>query len=112
MMRRPLSLAALSLVAVAAAGCQQRTSIVIPNRVLDRPLDLDLACVQTDGEVMTPLSVNQCASTVSDCGSRDTPQLLGLIANSERNEVALFAKCLGGLVDRGFGVVAHAFPSY
>ncbi|MCA9662582.1 MAG: hypothetical protein KC486_29855 [Myxococcales bacterium] len=99
MMRRPLSLAALSLVAVAAAGCQQRTSIVIPNRVLDRPLDLDLACVQTDGEVMTPLSVNQCASTVSDCGSRDTPQLLGLIANSERNEVALFAKCLGGLVD-------------
>ncbi|MEZ4381486.1 MAG: hypothetical protein R3A79_09060 [Nannocystaceae bacterium] len=99
-MRRPLSLAALSLVAVAAtAGCQQRTSVVIPNRVLDRPLDLSLTCVQTDGEIMTPLSVNQCAETVSDCASRDTPQLLGLIANSERNEVALFAKCLGGLVD-------------
>jgi len=103
MMRRSLPFAALALVApllaVGYGGCQQQTRTVIPNRVLDRPLDVSLACIQTDGEVVTPLAFNQCDGTISSCSSRDTPQLIGIIANSERNEVALFSNCLGGLVD-------------
>ncbi len=121
-MMRPLSLAhrynsmgrgcgltiALAL-AFGVVGCQQQEKTLTPNRVLDRPLDLGLACVQTDGELITPLTVNQCDSIVHACTTKDTPQLVGLIANSERNEVALFSLCLGGLVDMDPGAPGYQF---
>ncbi len=90
-------------------ACQKQDQQVIPNRVLDRPLDLGLACVQTDGERVTPLARNQCDSIVHACTSQETPQLVGLIANSERNEVALFSLCLGGLVDMDPGTPGYQF---
>ncbi|MCB9566292.1 MAG: hypothetical protein H6710_03595 [Myxococcales bacterium] len=102
-MRRSPPFAALGLAAlavVAAAGCQRRTNAVIPNRVLDRPLDVALACVSSpDGLTVETASLNECAGSISDCGALNTPHLVGFIANSERNEIALFRKCAGALVD-------------
>ncbi|MEM6993066.1 MAG: hypothetical protein AAF721_21315 [Myxococcota bacterium] len=87
---------ALGLVAVGllGAGCQQDQRQLVPNRVLDRPLDVALACVDTldNGDIQV-LSLEQCnGSTSSDC-TADAPQLIGFVANSERNEVALFRRC-------------------
>ncbi|HGG58107.1 MAG TPA: hypothetical protein ENK31_09960, partial [Nannocystis exedens] len=98
-MGRGFGLAIAFALAFGPAGCQQQNQTEIPNRVLDRPLDLGLACVQTNGELITPLTTNQCDGSVRACSARETPQLVGLVANSERNEIALFSLCLGGLVD-------------
>lgn len=94
---RRLQVAALTLLAV--AGCNNRNTVVIPNRVLDRPTDLALGCVFTDGEHVRPTSVDQCLGSIANCGSTNVDQLVGFITNSERNEVALFRKCGGELVD-------------
>ncbi|PRQ05896.1 hypothetical protein ENSA5_00070 [Enhygromyxa salina] len=109
MMRRPtLGWFALAL---AALGCQAQEEVDIPNRVLDRPTDMALVCaavecedldddgVDDPGECTTvalPLSV--CQSEASSCSS-DNPHLVGFVANSERNEIAMFTKCANRLVD-------------
>lgn len=95
-----LALCALGL-AIAATGCRNQNQVVVPNRVLDRPLDVALACVRrTDAGGVEVLSLNVCAgSTSSDCFA-DGPQLVGFVTNSQRNEVAMFRKCdRNGLVD-------------
>lgn len=99
--RRPVSswqaaalLGGALLGTVAAGGCQDDNRQLVPNRVLDRPLDVTLACVQrrSDNSVEV-LSLNECnGSTNSNCAD-DGPQLVGFVANSERNEVALFRRC-------------------
>lgn len=93
-------------VAVAAAGtaCNRTQQVLVPNRVLDRPLDVVLACVRDNGSQVEVLSLNQCAgSNPGRCEITDspTPQVIGFVANSERNEVGLFRRCdrQAGLVD-------------
>ena len=98
MPRRPPA-AALALLLPLAAACQNRNTVVIPNRVLDRPTDLVLGCVFNDGEHVRPTSVDQCSGSISNCSADRVDQLIGFITNSERNEVALFRKCGGELVD-------------
>lgn len=101
MSTRPVVALSALLVAVvaSAAGCSRRNTVETPNRVLDRPVDLVLACVNTDGESIFPTSIEQCADTISACGTLGSNQLVGFIANSERNEVAMFRECAGELVD-------------
>ncbi|MCA9684201.1 MAG: hypothetical protein KC457_18540, partial [Myxococcales bacterium] len=92
-----------------ATGCQQDQNQNIPNRVLDRPTDVVLVCADRlcedlDGDgsketcqaVMQPLDV--CSLDTGSCGS-DNPHVIGFVANSERNEVAMFTKCANRLVD-------------
>ncbi len=96
-------IAVLIGVLVALTACRDDDRVVVPNRVLDRPLDVVLGCVRVreDGRVET-LSLNLCASATPqrDCGAVNVPQLVGFVANSERNEVAMFRRCdVNGLVD-------------
>jgi len=81
--------------ALLATGCGQDDRILVPNRVLDRPLDVVLACVQDSGSRIEVLSLNQCeGSNTGNCNSSSpTPQLIGFVTNSERNELAMFRKC-------------------
>jgi hypothetical protein len=88
-------------------GCQQDEQQDIPNRVLDRPTDVALVCAvvectQTDDGAETcvtePQPLNLCESESSSCAS-DNPHLIGFVANSERNEIAMFTKCSNRLVD-------------
>lgn len=91
-------LAALLLL---AGACRNNNTVLVPNRVLDRPLDVSLACVkQVDGQVEL-LALNQCnGAGVGDCDEEDTPQLVGFVANSEKNEVGMFRRCdVNGMVD-------------
>ncbi|MBL4683129.1 MAG: hypothetical protein JKY37_00955 [Nannocystaceae bacterium] len=76
------------------AACSQDDRQLVPNRVLDRPLDAVLACVQKRvGGGIEVLSFNQCnGSTSSNCAA-DAPQLIGFVTNSERNELAMFRRC-------------------
>lgn len=91
----PRALGALTLVALALPGCRDDQRVVVPNRVLDRPLDVVLACVQYSGTQVEVLSLNQCeGSRAGDCDdSSPTPNLIGFVANSERNELAMFRRC-------------------
>ncbi len=88
-------LAAATLFAV-VAGCNNRQSVIVPNRVLDRPTDVVLACVVRDSDtnVLTPTSIEVCADATCD----DT-RLVGFVANSERDNVALFSKCSNAVID-------------
>jgi hypothetical protein len=87
-------------------GCQQQEQQDIPNRVLDRPTDVALVCAVVectttdDGEtcVTQPQPLNLCETESTSCAS-DNPHLIGFVANSERNEVAMFTKCSNRLVD-------------
>jgi hypothetical protein len=91
-------LAALLLL---AGACRNNNTVLVPNRVLDRPLDVSLACVkQVDGAVEV-LALNDCApSSVGDCEEEGAPQLVGFVANSEKNEVGMFRRCdVNGMVD-------------
>jgi hypothetical protein len=95
---------AVGLVALALPACNRSQQVLVPNRVLDRPLDVVLACVRDSGAQIEVLSLNQCAgSNPGRCEIVDspTPQLIGFVANSERNEVGLFRRCdrQAGLVD-------------
>jgi hypothetical protein len=102
-----LRLAALALVLV---GCRQEDRIVVPNRVLDRPLAVALGCVKrSEDSRVEALSLNQCAgSNPTRCDAVEETQLVGFIANSERNEVAMFRQCdINGLVD-----LDHEAPGY
>ena len=79
---------------LATVGCRNDELQVVPNRVLDRPLDMALTCVQlrTDGSVEV-LSLNGCNDAFPDSCTSAGPQLVGFVANSERNEVAVFRRC-------------------
>lgn len=88
-------------------GCQQDEQQDIPNRVLDRPTDVALVCAvvecttDDDGNetcVTVPQPLNLCETESSSCSS-DNPHLVGFVANSERNEIAMFTKCSNRLVD-------------
>jgi hypothetical protein len=95
-------------------GCKQQDQADIPNRVLDRPTDVALVCAVREctsasdtgtetGEasetcVTVPLPLNLCETEASSCSS-DNPHLIGFVANSERNEIAMFTKCSNRLVD-------------
>ena len=84
------------LALLALAGCNNRQSVVVPNRVLDRPTDMVLACVirDPDTDVITPTSIEVC-----DQATCDDTRLLGFIANSERDDVAMFSKCANAVID-------------
>jgi hypothetical protein len=87
---------------VVGIACNNNNRVVVPNRVLDRPTDLALGCVRLgdDGRVQA-LSLNLCeASSAPSCSETDRPQLIGFVANSEKNEVAMWRRC-----DRRAGIV-------
>ncbi|MEM7157528.1 MAG: hypothetical protein AAF799_32105 [Myxococcota bacterium] len=96
-MSRPVPrILAWCLAAAALVGCGDDDRTLVPNRVLDRPLDAVLACVRDTGTAIEVLSLNQCAgASDSRCSISDspTPQLIGFVANSERNELAMFRRC-------------------
>jgi hypothetical protein len=95
----PAALGALAVLVAAPAGCGNRQNQAVPNRVLDRPLDVVLACVreEADGEYV-PTSLEQCAQAVSDSVCGDV-RLIGFVANSERNDIAMFSRCSGAVID-------------
>lgn len=96
---RTLLLVALGLVSTAGA-CRNQNQVVVPNRVLDRPLDVALACVREGASGIEVLSLNVCEGSASSDCSPENPQLVGFVTNSQRNEVAMFRKCdRNGLVD-------------
>lgn len=90
-------LVVLGLTALAAlAGCNNRQSVIVPNRVLDRPTDMVLACVVRDAETgaLSTTSLEICADATCD-----DIRLVGFVANSERDDVALFSKCSNAVID-------------
>jgi hypothetical protein len=100
--RRPWMLCIAVIVTASplwAGGCQDDDSRTVPNRVLDRPLDVALACVRLEGDGVLAAGLTQCRDDgVATC-SEET-QLLGLVTNSERHELAVFRRCdPNGLVD-------------
>lgn len=101
---RAVALPAVALALLAGAGCNNRQSQVIPNRVLDRPLDVVLACVRRDPDTgeLRPQSVDQCSDAVAESVCGDL-RLLGFVANSERNNIALFSRCSGAVIDMNVG---------
>jgi hypothetical protein len=103
------------------AGCRDQPTEDIPNRVLDRPTDVALICaevvcedldqdgVEEDDECETqPLALSACALETGSCTS-DNPHLVGFVANSERNEIAMFTKCSNRLVDMNVEVPGYNF---
>jgi hypothetical protein len=102
------------LLLLAAAGCNNRQSIIVPNRVLDRPTDMVLACVIKSGDTYATTSLDQCAGALG-C---DDKRLIGFVANSERNDIAMFSKCSGSIVDMDIGtpgaqlIPAGQVPTY
>ena len=99
-------------------GCTEQDTQNVPNRVLDRPTDVVLLCadrvcndfdgdgVETCEAEMRPLSA--CGTEVGSCTASGT-HMIGFVANSERNEVAMFTKCDGSLVDMDFDVPGYNF---
>lgn len=115
-----LGLPAFGLV-VGLGGCQQQEQQDIPNRVLDRPTDVALICaevvcvdededgIEEDHECVTePLALSACERDTGTCTS-DNPHLVGFVANSERNEIAMFTKCSNRLVDMNVEVPGYNF---
>jgi|GEM_PF-1517705 len=91
-----LLLAAGTLAALSLAACNNRQSLVVPNRVLDRPTDMVVACLKRDPltDVIAPTSLDQCVN--AGCGDL---RLVGFIANSERDDIAMFSKCANSVLD-------------
>lgn len=92
---------------LALSGCNQQEQQDIPNRVLDRPTDVALVCAEVlciedeDGNescTTQPVPLSVCETETGSCAS-DNPHLVGFVANSERNEIAMFTKCSNRLVD-------------
>lgn len=98
---RPRWLALVCALAAAwtVAACQEDEVEPLPNRVLDRPLDLVMGCFRVVGGQVEALAYSQCNAEVSPaCGAVDSdgasePQVLGFVTNSERNELALVRRC-------------------
>ncbi len=88
-------LVAFLLAFAALLGCRRDNQIVVPNRVLDRPLDVVLTCfARNENGGIEARSLDACDSpTVRSCSTTGVPQLLAFIANSERNEVAIARRC-------------------
>ncbi len=86
---------------LALSACQNNQTVVVPNRVLDRPLDVSLACVRRDGDEVTVLALNECdGAALGDCEDDGETQLIGFVANSDKNEVGMFRRCdVNGMVD-------------
>src|SRR5690554_21009 len=116
-----ISRASLLLAGLALAACQDQQQVDIPNRVLDRPTDVALICAQVecfdadgdgveeDHECETlPLPLAACDGEIGSCTS-DNPHLIGFVANSERNEIAMFTKCGNRLVDMSPEVPGYNF---
>ncbi|MGB1014477.1 MAG: hypothetical protein ACPG4T_10120, partial [Nannocystaceae bacterium] len=104
--RGALAPALLAALCSLSTGCTADDELTIPNRVLDRPMDMVLSCVEVSGDdlLARPRAVEDCEGYVASglavtCDQRDTPQLVGFVANSERNEVAMFSSCSNRLVD-------------
>jgi hypothetical protein len=97
-----------------ALGCQPQDQPDIPNRVLDRPTDVALVCaevvcdVNDENCVTQPLPLSVCQRETGSCTS-DNPHLVGFVANSERNEIAMFTKCSNRLVDMNVEVPGYNF---
>lgn len=90
----PTGLILLGLLGLTA--CNNRQSVIVPNRVLDRPTDMALACMRLDpvsGEI-TPTSLDLCVEATCD-----ELRLVGFIANSERDSVAMFSRCANSVID-------------
>jgi hypothetical protein len=98
----------------ATLGCQPQETPDIPNRVLDRPTDVALVCavVECDDNdencVTQPLPLSVCQQETGSCTS-DNPHLVGFVANSERNEIAMFTKCSNRLVDMSIEIPGYNF---
>ena len=100
---------------VSSGACADQVTDLVPNRVLDRPTDVALTCVQfdcLDGECdVTPVSLNQCSNlqngSCQNKGDGTNTAMVGFMTNSERNELALFRSCDGTLVD-----LDHDLPGY
>jgi len=91
---RILPALALSLGMGVLAGCNNQAQVQVPNRVLDRPLDVTLTCVRlNEDNTVSPLGVGDCDQESRPSCFAEGPQLIGYIANSERNEVAVFRRC-------------------
>ncbi|NVB41928.1 hypothetical protein G6O69_29125 [Pseudenhygromyxa sp. WMMC2535] len=112
-----LTLTPALLAAFTLAACSEDETEDTPNRVLDRPTDVVLICadrvcetdeddVETCEAVMQPLEV--CDQETGSCTS-DNPHLIGFVANSERNEVAMFTTCGNRLVDMSAEVPGYNF---
>lgn len=87
------SLTALVLSA-ASLGCNPQARVQVPNRVLDRPLDVTLTCVRLgEDDTLSPAGAGDCNQEVRPGCFDEGPQLIGYVANSERNEVAVFRRC-------------------
>jgi len=89
------------LVLLGSISCRNNNTVVVPNRVLDRPLDVTLACVRSEGGSVEVLSLNVCdGAGVGDCEEPGEAQLIGFVANSDKNEIAMFRRCdQNGVVD-------------
>jgi len=101
MTRSPRTIVAVCaglVLSLAAGGCSRRQSSTIPNRVLDRPLDVVLACVRDEGDALRPVSLEQCSADNSESVCSDV-RLLGFVSNSERNDIGLFSRCAGAVID-------------
>lgn len=94
--KHALAIASLALIGVASTACNNRQSVIVPNRVLDRPTDMVVACMRQDpdtGEI-TPTSIDICIEATCD-----DLRLIGFVANSERDSVAMFSKCANTVLD-------------
>lgn len=104
---------ALLLVAAGALSCQNAQNQDIPNRVLDRPMDLQLICARRlcdDNGVCRPdvVSLGECNGEVASSTCTSSNHVFGFVSNSERNEVAVFSRCRNnGLID-----LDEAAPGY
>ncbi len=102
------------------AGCTADDELTIPNRTLDRPMDMVLSCIDINSNgVLFPEDVSHCKGVVAtgetktcdieyDEGQGD-PHLVGFVANSERNEVAMFSACSNRLVDMDTDSPGYSF---
>ena len=94
----------------ALAACQQDDIIDAPNVVLDRPLDAVVTCISEEDGALRPLAANQCEGALASTCDPSVPQVIGFIANSERNEIALFRRCdRNGLVDLDIAAPGYNF---
>lgn len=111
----------LGALTASLASCRDQETQDIPNRVLDRPTDValicaEVVCVDADGDGFTTdaecetqaLPLSTCARDIGTCTS-DNPHLVGFVANSERNEIAMFTKCGNRLVDMSPDVPGYNF---
>jgi hypothetical protein len=103
----------LAMTPLCLTACPPDQAQDIPNRVLDRPVDVALTCVhiecdEADECHAEPLSLRECRGEIGSCSSGGN-HLVGFVSNSERNEVALFTQCAGDLVDMDLDAPGYNF---